>query len=112
MDWISLIKNDDNYKNKLQVKVQKEFKITPDYIEIEYDAELGYRMGVFICIGQSIHNLDSSTAMKWEDFGSFQSIQNYVESNDSVFVFLAESQHKIKKKAEQEACEKALLLIN
>ena len=25
IDWVSLIKNDDNYKNILQVKIQKEF---------------------------------------------------------------------------------------
>ena len=30
IDWVSLIKNDDNYKNILQVKIQKEFKTTPD----------------------------------------------------------------------------------
>ena len=112
VDWISLIKNDDNYKNKLQVKIQKEFKITPDYIEIDHDTELGYRMGVFICIGQSIHGMSHTSATPWSDFGNFQSVQSHLESNDTVFIFLAESQHKIKKKAEQEACEKALELIN
>lgn len=112
VDWISLIKNDDNYKNKLQVKIQKEFKITPDYLEIDHDTELGYKMGVFICIGQSIHGLSHTLAKPWSEFGNFQNIQSHLENNDSVFVFLAESQHKIKKKAEQEACEKALALIN
>ena len=42
VDWIKLIKTDDNYKNILQVKIQKEFKITPDYLEIEHDIENGY----------------------------------------------------------------------
>ena len=111
VDWISLIKNDDNYKNKLQVKIQKEFKITPDYIEIAYDQEQGYKMGVFICIGESVHNVNSKNAMPWNKFNSFANVQLYLESNDSVFIFLADAQHKIKKKAEQEACEKALLLI-
>ncbi|MEX0597511.1 MAG: ribonuclease III domain-containing protein, partial [Candidatus Paceibacterota bacterium] len=36
VDWIELIKNDDNYKNILQVKIQKEFKTTPDYIELSH----------------------------------------------------------------------------
>ena len=27
VDWMELINNDDNYKNILQVKIQKEFKI-------------------------------------------------------------------------------------
>ena len=112
VDWISLIKNDDNYKNRLQVKIQKEFKITPDYIEIEHDIELGYKMGVFICIGQSVHGLTYKSARPWSDFGNFQSVQTHLENSDSVFIFLAESQHKIKKKAEQEACEKALNMIN
>jgi hypothetical protein len=34
VNWIELILTDDNYKNILQVKIQKEFKITPDYIEM------------------------------------------------------------------------------
>ena len=25
----------DNYKNKLQVIIQKEFKLTPDYVELQ-----------------------------------------------------------------------------
>ena len=32
IDWVALIQNDDNYKNILQVKVQKEFKVTPHYL--------------------------------------------------------------------------------
>ena len=34
IDWTSLILNDDNYKNILQVKIQKEFKVTPHYLEM------------------------------------------------------------------------------
>ena len=74
--------------------------------------ELGYKMGVFICIGQSVHGLTHKSARPWSDFGNFQTVQTYLETSDSVFIFLAESQHKIKKKAEQEACEKALSMIN
>jgi len=111
VDWVALVRDDDNYKNKLQVKIQKEFKITPDYIEIDHDPELGYKMGVFICIGKSVHILNSRDAIQWETFGNFTNIQTYLETHDSVFVFISESQHKIKKKAEQEACEKALLLL-
>ena len=60
VDWARLIRVDDNYKNILQVKIQKEFKTTPDYLEMrERDMETGYEMGVFLCIGQSIHNLTS-----------------------------------------------------
>ena len=50
INWIELIQNDDNYKNILQVKIQKEFKVTPHYLEMEHDVEQGYRMGVFLCL--------------------------------------------------------------
>jgi len=91
VDWISLIKNDDNYKNKLQVKIQKEFKITPDYIEIDHDIDLGYKMGVFICIGQSVHTLNHTHAQPWETFGNFQNVQAYLENHDSVFIFFSDA---------------------
>ena len=56
VDWISLIRNDDNYKNILQVKIQKEFKVTPHYLEIDdHSLDYGYSMGVYMCLGQPIH---------------------------------------------------------
>lgn len=56
VDWIHLIKNDDNYKNILQVRIQKEFKVTPDYLECsEYNMDRGYHMGVYLCLGQPIY---------------------------------------------------------
>jgi ribonuclease-3 len=48
IDWIKLIEDDDNYKNLLQVKIQKEFKVTPDYIIIENNNERGFKMGVYL----------------------------------------------------------------
>ena len=65
VDWVKLIKTDDNYKNILQVKIQKEFKITPDYIEVAHNPDIGYTMGVYICIGISIHDVSN------EEAGSF-----------------------------------------
>jgi ribonuclease-3 len=106
IDWMNLIKNDDNYKNILQVKVQKEFKVTPDYIELCVDAENGYRMGVFLCVGQPIHEVSFENAIPFEHFGSFSAIQNAIEQNGGkIFVFFSESTHKIKRKAEQRACK-------
>ena len=35
VDWTKLIANDDKYKNKIQVIVQKDFKLTPDYVELQ-----------------------------------------------------------------------------
>ena len=42
VDWIQLINTDDNYKNKLQVLIQKEFKITPEYLQLNYDMAIFY----------------------------------------------------------------------
>jgi hypothetical protein len=112
IDWIALIQNDDNYKNILQVKIQKEFKVTPHYVEIEHDIELGYKMGVYLCLGQQIFNLKHSDAINISKFKTIQSIQTYMFQNDKIFLFMGEGQHKIKRKAEQIACNEALIFIN
>ena len=45
-------------------------------------------------------------ALKFEDLGSFQNIQEKLLENDGkIFVFLGEGLHKIKRKAEQIACQ-------
>ena len=112
IDWISLITNDDNYKNILQVKIQKEFKVTPHYIEIEHDLEEGYKMGVYLCLGQPIYNLKHNDSLHIKDFANFKSIHTYLDTNGKIFLFLGEGQHKIKRKAEQIACNEALNVIN
>jgi len=109
INWIELIKNDDNYKNILQVKIQKEFKVTPHYLEIENDAELGYKMGVYLCLGQQIYNMVIKNALHPDRFKNFTEVQEYLINNDNkIFLFLGEGQHKIKRKAEQIACHMAL----
>lgn len=111
IDWIQLIQNDDNYKNILQVKIQKEFKVTPCYLEIEHDAELGYKMGVYLCLGQSIHHLNPSNSVDIKQFKTFKSIQEYISIHGKIFIFMGKGQHKIKRKAEQIACNEALQFI-
>jgi dsRNA-specific ribonuclease len=109
VDWIRLIQDDDNYKNILQVKIQKEFKVTPHYIEIsENNQDIGYHMGVYLCLGQSIHGLTISEAMPYTQFASFSEIHQYMSLNKRIFLFLGEGNHKIKKKAEQICCSEAL----
>lgn len=109
VDWTHLLMNDDNFKNILQVKIQKEFKVTPYYIEInEYHSEKGYNMGTFLCLGQSIHGISISTSLNCSNFNSYLEIHNYVLRKGSILLFLGEGMHKIKKKAEQTACEIAL----
>ena len=105
VDWMKLIETDDNFKNILQVKIQKEFKVTPDYVEIEHDIDTGYTMGVYLCIGYSIHHMNINDAIPIENYGSFSVIQTHLLKHEKAFVFLASGTHKIKKKAEQVACE-------
>lgn len=113
IDWIALIQNDDNYKNILQVKIQKEFKVTPHYLEMQHDVEEGYKMGVFLCIGQPIYNFKPSDAIHINTLNNFKAVQDYLSQNDGkIFMFLGEGQHKIKRKAEQIACNEALHFLN
>jgi len=111
IDWIALIQNDDNYKKILQLKIQKEFKLTQHYLEIEYTEETGYRMGVYLCIGYNIHNIDRTSALHItnNNLHSFTLIHEYLlEHDNKIFLFLGEGTSKNKKKAEQIACENAL----
>ena len=109
VDWINLIRNDDNYKNILQVKIQKEFKVTPHYMEVEdHNPETGYYMGVYLCLGQPIHNKKHCDSIPITNFNSYGDIHQYMSEHNKIFVFLGEGKHKIKKKAEQIACDEAI----
>jgi dsRNA-specific ribonuclease len=113
VDWINLIKNDDNFKNILQVKIQKEFKVTPDYLEVEeYNQETGYHMGVYLCLGQPIHDVKPCESIPIQKFKSHYEIHQYMSQHNKIFVFLGEGIHKIKKKAEQIACDTAIRNLN
>ena len=112
VNWIELIQNDDNYKNILQVKIQKEFKVTPHYIEISHDIEEGYLMGVYLCLGQQIHNVSHKDALQIEQFTTFNSIHEHMEEFGKIFLFLGKGIHKIKRKAEQIACNEAIQFFN
>jgi dsRNA-specific ribonuclease len=112
IDWIELIKNDDNYKNILQVKIQKEFKVTPHYVEILHDIEEGYHMGVYLCLGQPVYNLKHEDSIHINTLNNFKTVQEYLIQNDGkIFLFLGEGKHKIKRKAEQIACNEALQFL-
>ena len=125
IDWTALIQNDDNYKNILQVKIQKAFKVTPIYLIIKQDVEIGYTMGVYLYMEKIIDyetgetkdiNYDSS--LKFSDaldinlFNNIKEIREYYDKHNKIFIFWGEGTHKIKRKAEQIACNKALKIIN
>ena len=112
VDWIQLLQKDDNYKNILQVKLQKEFKTTPVYMEISpYDEDEGYHMGVYLCLGQTHHDLNHFDSVPYSNFKTFAGIHSYIEHYSKVLIFLGESRHKIKKKAEQCACKNGFYII-
>ena len=111
VDWDEILNNDKNYKNIFQVIIQKQFKITPDYVELANTDEEGYTMGVYIALGAPIYTFDTNNAKQYSEFGSLNAIQNYHESNGPILIFMGKGTHKTKKKAEQEACEIAINLI-
>lgn len=113
VDWMNLIQNDDNYKNILQVKIQKQFKVTPYYMEVEeHSVDNGYHMGVYLCLGQPIFGLTHRQSVHCNMFKSYEEIHQYMSVHGKIFLFLGEGVHKIKKKAEQIACDEAIRLLN
>jgi dsRNA-specific ribonuclease len=111
IDWTSLIQNDDNYKNILQVKIQKEFKVTPHYVIMSQDEETGFKMGVYLCLGQEIWNVSHASAKPIQTFANFKAVQDKLADDGKIFIHLGEGQHKIKRKAEQIACSEALKVL-
>ena len=121
VNWMELIQNDDNYKNILQVMLQKAFQVTPVYREIgEWDEELGYHMGVYLCLNVKSHEFEPSDdcILKIEFFKNntkpLDNIKQLLVDNPEkkMVIFLAEDKHKIKKKAEQSACKMAIDKLN
>jgi dsRNA-specific ribonuclease len=116
VDWVKLIQNDDNYKNILQVILQKAFQVTPVYREItEWDEDTGYNMGVYLCLNKKSHefNPQDSDIKRLKEFGSFENFKQTWQNRGNkwksgLVLFLSESKHKIKKKAEQSACKMAI----
>ena len=70
-------------------------------------------MGVYLCLGQPIHSVNVNDAIHINKLNSFKAVQDYVFQHDGkIFLFLGEGQHKIKRKAEQIACNEALQFLN
>ena len=77
----------------------------------EHNADSGYHMGVYLCLGQPAFGLKHHHSTPFSEHGSFNVIHQKMSVEGKVFVFLGEGKHKIKKKAEQMACESALINI-
>ena len=69
-------------------------------------------MGVYLCLGQPIHSVTINNSISISEFSTFEDIHQYMCENGKVLVFLGEGTHKIKKKAEQIACEEAIQKLN
>lgn len=112
VDWTRLISYDDNYKNQLQVKIQKTFKTTPHYLETDVDVNSGeVTMAVCLCLNQEIYETSINKAIPFSNIGSFDRIVAMAADNRPILVLLGSGVHKIKKKAEQRACADALHLL-
>jgi hypothetical protein len=90
--------------------------VTPHYLELTpYQVDgAGYHMGVYLCLGQAIHEAQSRPTECVVCSGRFTShaqIHEYMSIHRKIFLFLAEGKHKIKKKAEQIACELAIQML-
>jgi dsRNA-specific ribonuclease len=115
VDWTQLINTDNNFKNILQEMIQKEYQVTPEYCVMSDSHKKGkHHMGVYLCKGQNIHQALSrpqDCIVCSERFKSHEEIHDYLSKNQKIFLFLAEGKHKIKKNAEQIACEAAIQLL-
>jgi len=124
INWLELINNNDNYKNQLQVQLQQAFKVTPIYKEInDWNGEDGYHMGVYLAVNYKAHEFKhtDNNVYSIEQFLKINQIEktddivvnrlkeyyNSLDIDISFIIFLSESKHKIKKKAEQAACKMA-----
>ena len=110
VDWMKLIREDDNYKNILQVKIQKEFKTTPTYMVINEDED-GYEIGVYLSINMPVQYITHENSTELKETISFAEIRTHLEENGCCLYLLGRSKHRIKKKAEQEACENIIMRI-
>ena len=111
VDWGNIIQNDDNYKNILQVKIQKEFKVTPLYLEMGYDTNTGFHICVFLNVHNIIQEQCNPSTLEYasiSDFHSFEDIHERIAHDTKILVFLGSGHHKIKRKAQQTACKIAL----
>jgi len=59
-------------------------------------------------LGQPIHSITVNEAKSITEFSTFQDIHQYMCLHGKVLINLGKGLHKIKKKAEQVACEEAL----
>ena len=107
VNWTNLLCSNENYKNLLQISLQKEFKTTPTYHEIEVNEDTGYTMGVYLCLNDN----NFKNAIPFSNIKILNKIHEISKKKKKCVIFFSKWSHKIKKKAEQEASKIALELI-
>lgn len=129
IDWDDLLYNDTNYKNKLQVIIQKEFKTTPTYIEHKKEEEYNnncetgydgnnnnnveikyeYVMGVYLILGMPGWE-PQNNPLKYKcnllsEFRNMRDIHNLFNKQGYVYILLGTGTNTNKKLAEQHGCK-------
>lgn len=123
VNWNELLSENNNYKNRFQVIIQKEFKVTPDYILIngEYNEQTKmnkpqseYHSCVVVCCGcLNIHNTSIDSAVHFSSLkNGFDDMKSLMEKQGGFIVRFGEFTHSTKKIAEQEACRLSINMIN
>lgn len=129
LDWDTILRKDDNYKNILQVTIQQAFSTTPVYRILDKE-EGEFVMGVFLCLGQHPHSLNTRDATDISTYSTLDDIRDQYYLGESqgdaqgddgftpqeknmarwkpAWFFMGKGVHKVKKKAEQMACYNAL----
>jgi dsRNA-specific ribonuclease len=111
--WLAKIA-DVNYKNKIQIWVQKEFKVVPTYrIMEDYNRADGYHMGLYICI-RCPEEIPFRTLRKHSisNFQSLNDIHFYLKRNSYVCILVTSCIHKSKPDAEQGVANKAYQILS
>lgn len=105
INWAKLVDENDNYKNILQVRIQKIFKTTPYYVEWSHTEEEGYTIGIYIGFGIKHSSEITDDIIVRMDTINLTNIMKEMEGFEGKRAYeLCRGTHKIKKKAEQNAC--------
>jgi hypothetical protein len=115
VDWVDLVKSDRNFKSQLQEKCQQNFRVTPHYLGTSgpiTSLDGVYKMGVYLCIGQPIHAVNTQDAIPVQTFASINAMHDHIAANGGkLFCLLGEGTDRSKKMAEQHSCETAIRIF-
>jgi len=104
IDWCKLMTENDNHKNTLQILIQKEFKITPTYVDLGAPEGEGYMMAVMLVLGDN----PPAEAVPFARVKTIAQIHALSNMLGGCRITLGVAKHAFKKKAEQQASLNAL----